>query len=526
MSPSPSSNDFLAKVRHDLRTPLNQIIGYSELMIEEAAERGHADAVSDLRKIHSAGRQLLELMSRLVLAEDMNIDLLRHEVYTPLNHIIGYCEILLEDAAEGPSDCFAADVGKIHASAKRLVELLQDNKEFIRKTGARASKGAPAPATAGSETRPAAAPDGAPSEGSATGLGGKILVVDDIELNRDLLRRRLERQGYQVIAAEDGDQALRAVCAESPDLILLDIIMPGKDGFEVLRELKADKLLRHIPVIMLSALDEMDSVVKCVKLGAEDYLHKPFNPVLLKARIAACLDKKWLRDQEQDALRRLKAEQAKSERLLLNILPKLIADRLKDGQTTIADRFQEVTVLFADIVGFTDFSSRVAPETLVNHLNRIFSRFDRLTEKRRLEKIKTIGDMYMVVGGLPAPRADHAQAIAELALDLREEIEQLNREAGHPFRMRMGIHTGPVVAGVIGTHKFSYDLWGDTVNTASRMESHAGEGTIQVTAAVYEPLKDQFVFKQRGTILVKGKGKMTTYLLVGRKPSRPPVARH
>jgi class 3 adenylate cyclase len=512
MSPDPSTNDFLARVRHDLRTPLNQIIGYSELMIEEAAEQGHASAITDLKKIHAAGRQLLDLMSRLVLAEDMNIDLMRHEIYTPLNHIVGYCEILMEDGAGNPEDSFVADVRKIHSSARRLVDLLQDNKEMIRKLGAPPSRSPSSPLSA---VKLISEPPAASA--AAIRSGGRILVVDDSEMNRDLLSRRLERQGHRVITAEDGASALRTVGAEQPDLILLDIIMPGMDGFEVLKQLKADRNLRHIPVIMLSALDEVDSVVKCIKLGAEDFLHKPFNPVLLKARIGACLEKKWLRDQEQDALRRLKAEQEKSEQLLLNILPKLIADRLKAGQTVIADHFQEVTVLFADIVGFTPLSDRITPQELVHLLNEIFSTFDHLTEKHGLEKIKTVGDMYMVVGGLPSPRPDHAGAIAELALDMQEQIKRHNSGIGEPFQMRIGIHTGPAVAGVIGTRKFSYDLWGDTVNTASRMETHAEEGTIHVTAATYERLKDRYLFRERGSILVKGKGKMTTFVLVGRK---------
>jgi urea transport system substrate-binding protein len=206
-----------------------------------------------------------------------------------------------------------------------------------------------------------------------------------------------------------------------------------------------------------------------------------------------------------------------SDQLLLNILPEPIAQRLKLGETTIADSFAEVTVLFADLVKFTELAAQISPPELVDSLNKIFSVFDQLSEKHGLEKIKTIGDAYMVVGGLPSPRPDQAEAIAEMALDMQQQITHIKRDNGEPFHLRIGIHTGPVVAGVIGTKKFSYDLWGDTVNVASRMESQGAAGGIQVTAATYERLKDKYVFERRGTTLVKGKGEMITYWLTGRK---------
>lgn len=216
----------------------------------------------------------------------------------------------------------------------------------------------------------------------------------------------------------------------------------------------------------------------------------------------------------QAALRR---EQKQTERLLLNILPAAIADRLKQQPGTIADEFAEVTVMFADIVGFTELSAQTSPTQLVGLLNAIFSEFDRLAELHGLEKIKTIGDAYMVVGGLPVPQKNHAQAIAEMALDMQAAIADFCNKIGKALSIRIGINTGPVVAGVIGIKKFSYDLWGDTVNTASRMESHGLAGQIQVSAATYEHLREHYLLKKRGTIQVKGKGEMTTYFLIGRK---------
>jgi class 3 adenylate cyclase len=223
----------------------------------------------------------------------------------------------------------------------------------------------------------------------------------------------------------------------------------------------------------------------------------------------------------------LRVEQKKSERLLLNVLPQEIAERLKSVQsktkvhlktsgTIVADSFEEVTVLFADIVDFTEYAASISASELVNVLNEIFSEFDHLVEQYDLEKIKTIGDSYMVVGGLPVPSKDHAEAIAEMALQMQTVIQKFKRADGTDFSLRIGIHTGHAIAGVIGTKKFIYDLWGDTVNVASRMESYGIAGCIQVTEVTYQLLKNKYQLEQRSAINIKGKGEMITYLLKGR----------
>ncbi len=217
----------------------------------------------------------------------------------------------------------------------------------------------------------------------------------------------------------------------------------------------------------------------------------------------------------------LSQEQEKSERLLLNVLPQAIAERLKEFDKevdgAIAEYFNEATILFADIVGFTPLSARMSPIELVNLLNEMFSKFDQLTENYGLEKIKTIGDAYMVAGGLPVHKPDHAASVALMALEMQQAIQQFQVDMDESFQIRIGIHTGPVIAGVIGIKKFIYDLWGDTVNLASRMESSGLPGKIQVTAETYEILKDEYIFEERGQILVKGKGEMTTYWLIGKQ---------
>jgi adenylate cyclase len=215
----------------------------------------------------------------------------------------------------------------------------------------------------------------------------------------------------------------------------------------------------------------------------------------------------------------LRFQQEQADQLLLNVLPRAVAERLKLGADTIADSFEDATILFADLVNFTDLARQSSPTQLVALLNRIFSTFDQLTERYGLEKIKTIGDAYLVVGGVPMARPDHVEAIANMALEMQQAIQQFPTPQGDRLQLSIGINTGAVVAGVIGTKKFSYDLWGDTVNVASRMQSHALAGTIQVTETTYQRLSDRYLFKERGMVSIKGRGEMKTYLLLDQKRS-------
>ncbi len=366
---------------------------------------------------------------------------------------------------------------------------------------------------------------------------GSILIVDDSLNNLTLLERILSRKGYKVGLASSGKLALDSVDLTQPDLILLDIMMPAMDGYEVCTRLKSNDRTRGIPIIFLSALVEVSNKVKAFNAGGVDYITKPFEPVEVVARVENQLrlrelelqliekNKMYRREiafrEEAEIETRLLLETTKFqkeqiEELLLNILPKPIADRLQDGQSIIADSFADVSVLFADLVGFTNFASDKTATETVKVLNQIFSQFDQLSLQHGLEKIKTIGDAYMVVGGLPEPQENHAEAIAQMALDMQAAVASFNAKNNHSFSLRIGINIGGVVAGVIGLTKFSYDLWGDTVNVAHRMESNGIPGEIQVTDAVYERLKDKFAFTMRGKIEIKGKGEMIVYLLLGR----------
>ena len=229
----------------------------------------------------------------------------------------------------------------------------------------------------------------------------------------------------------------------------------------------------------------------------------------------------WLQNQNMNVLRALMTdldyERERSETLLLNILPELIAHRLKSEPGVIADQFDSASVMFADIVGFTPLSQALSAQEMVSWLNEIYSTFDEFVQKHEVEKIRTIGDNYMVASGVPSRREDHAIAITRLALDMRDYIDALPPTRGHRANFRIGINSGPMVGGVIGTHKFQYDIWGDAVNTGSRMESHGIPGRIQVTQSTYDLIRDEFECEPRGAIPVKGKGDMETYFVVGLK---------
>ncbi|MBX3734922.1 MAG: response regulator [Verrucomicrobiae bacterium] len=352
-----------------------------------------------------------------------------------------------------------------------------------------------------------------------------VLVVDDSRTMRLALIRALNAIGFRnVTEAVNGRQAIDLVLERPFDLMLLDMEMPEMNGMEVLVAVKNNHHLSGLPIIVISGAEQIENAVNCIELGAEDYLPKPFNPTLLRARVTSSIEKKRLRDldrlrvvQLQTEKDLLEIERDKSERLLLNILPKAIAERLKLGEPTIANGHPTVTVMFADLVGFTALSRRTAPADLVKVLNGIFTAFDLLVERHRLEKIKTIGDSYMLAGGIPVSREDHAQAVADAALEMIDALDRLNAANGTDLKIRVGMNTGPIVAGVIGKRKFTYDLWGDTVNVASRMESSGVPGAVHVSESTYQVLKEDFIFEERGLTECKGIGPVLTYFLRRRR---------
>ncbi len=362
--------EFLAYMRNELRTPINHIVGYSEMLQEEAEDLGQEGFIPDLQRIHSAGQQLLSLTNEFFALDSivpseangtktgkMSVSRTRHEFRTPLNAIIGYSEMLQEQAEDLGHEDFIPDLQKICSAANQLLAVMNDSLAFSEVgAGEIASK----QSTSGLSmmSREAVSAILSSEETTASKLPtehGSLLVVDDNEMNRDMLSRRLDRQGHMVAGAENGRQALEMIQTNSFDLVLLDVMMPELNGYQVLERLKADDDLRHIPVIMLSALDELDSVVRCIELGAEDYLSKPFNPVLLRARVNACLEKKRLRDQEVFYLQQIEQQKKRADDLLHVILPEQIVEELKATNMVRPRRYENVAVLFCDIVGFTSY---------------------------------------------------------------------------------------------------------------------------------------------------------------------------
>ena len=321
-----------------------------------------------------------------------------------------------------------------------------------------------------------------------------LLIVDDNEDNRYTLQMLLEADGHERIAsASGGAEAMSLIEKQKFSLVLLDMMMPDLNGDEVLRMIKSNPDTRDIPVIMISADTDTEKVSKCIELGADDYLPKPFNPTILRARIGSALRREFLRLLETEYLSQSRTRKEAFRTLLRNILPPEIASRLRNGESIIADHYEDTTVLFADIVGFGKITARMKAYEIIGCLNQLFSEFDRLAEDAGVEKIKTIGDNYMAVAGVPTPRSNHARAATKLALDMINSARRLHSRLPVPFPIRVGLHSGPVMAGVIGTRRFAYDVWGDTVNIAARMEAASQPNRVLISAATAKVLGGDFV---------------------------------
>ena len=331
--------------------------------------------------------------------------------------------------------------------------------------------------------------------------GPVLLVVDDNEDNRYTLTRRLKRRGYDnVVTAVHGRHALDLLAERPFDLVLLDIMMPEMDGYEVLETMKADSKLRDVPVVMISALDEIDSVVRCIELGAEDYLAKPFNPTLLHARVGACLEKKRLRDQEAAHLEGLESERKRSDELLRAILPAEAVQEMKATNGVRPKRFEDVAVLYCNILDFNEYCDRHPPEQAIAELETLVGRVEEIALKHELEKIKTSGASFLATAGLlhqvPDPVLRATRCGLEIAAAARTEPG---------WQVRTGLHVGPVVAGVVSSRQLFYDVWGDTVNTAARLSEHADPGHVAMIDATWLQIRDRCGGRTRGPVAIEGK---------------------
>lgn len=515
----------LSKIRHDFKTPLNQIIGYAEMLLEDATAAGRTSAASALRRLVDSAQACLEVQERLLIPQpdaqvaahlaELKEDQTGRSIYMQ--------EILRELRADPASGEWTQDLDKLAVAVSNLEALAQDaplrwqpSLEPGPAAIAEVHNSAPMNGThAGAPSTPlltelSAGVSESRTERNAV-AGGRILVVDDNAANRDMLSRRLEREGCSVDTAANGLEALDKLQSGSFDLVLLDIVMPELDGFAVLQRIRADARWKEVAVIMISALDEIKSVVRCIEMGAEDYLPKPFDPVLLRARIGAILDRKRLRDEErlrtaqmETAFQEAERQKRVAEEMLRNILPAKIAGELQDRGSVEPMYFEDVTIGFTDFVGFTLATEKLAAEEIVGLLHEYFTAFDRIVSRYGLEKLKTIGDSYMFVSGMPDRRPSHPVDAVLAALEMVEVVRKMARpDEGIEWQMRVGLHTGPLIAGVVGIHKFAFDVWGDSVNFSSRIESSGAPNRVNLSERTYSRVKDFIRCTPRGRIVTK-----------------------
>jgi len=530
-----------AHLRHELRTPLNAIIGYSEMLLGDADDLGLADYVSDLNQILSAGQQLLEIINDLldpnqVASGDVVFNLeslvanLHYRVRIPLNSVIGLSEILLENATDQKLVDLVADLKKIHSAAELFLSRVNEIVDFakidagLKASGPEVSDRSSLIYSALTSLRELAQDSAAVTGGES----GSILVVDDNEINRDLLSRYLERQGHTVQVADNGRQALEMIATGGFDLVLLDILMPELNGYQVLQHLKQSETWRDLPVIMISALDEMDSAVRCIELGAEDYLPKPFNPVLLRARVQACLEKKRLRDlkvAQQQKLLELNAALELRNRFIRQTFGSYLSDEivdviLKKGGLKIEGEKRRATILLADLRGFTSLSERLPAEDVVTMLNIYLETMIEIIQKYQGTIDEFIGDGILVIFGAPILRPDDPQRAVACAVEMQlamASVNDRNRQAGYPeVALGIGINTGEVVMGNIGSKKrIKYAVVGRAVNLTARIESYTVGGQIFISESTLDECGDVCRIDTAMKVMPKGVKKPLTIHEVG-----------
>jgi len=353
-------------------------------------------------------------------------------------------------------------------------------------------------------------------------LKARILIVDDLAANVMLLERMLSGAGYASITSTLDPHAVHDLHKKNCyDLIVLDLQMPGMDGFQVMEGLKDIEKDGYLPVLVITA--QPDHKLRALKAGAKDFISKPFDVAEVLTRVHNMLEVRLLHvevHRKNDELKTLfdqvVAERKLSERLALHVPPDSIAARLQARPDVTADSFADVTVVIADIVGFAELTPAVSPEQLALLVDEIFTGFDGLAKARGLKKIKTLGNSYMAAAGVPVAARDHATRAAHLSLDMVDALNQFNERRGHTLQVRIGIASGAVVAGVIGKRLYLYDVWGDAVNVASRMESHGVAGRVQVSDSTRRLLGEPFLLEERGALEVEGKGEIQTWFVAGR----------
>jgi len=353
-------------------------------------------------------------------------------------------------------------------------------------------------------------------------LKAKVLIVDDLPANVLLLERMLSGAGYLSIASTLDPHAVCDLHAKNDyDLIVLDLQMPGMDGFEVMEALKKIEKNGYLPVLVITA--QPDHKLRALKAGARDFISKPFDVAEVLTRVHNMIEVRLLHVEIHRKNAELKtlfdqvvAERKVSERLALQVPPDSIAVRLQARPDVTPDNFADVTVVIADIVGFTELTPALGADRLALLVEEIFADFDGHAKQRGLKRIKTLGNSYMAAAGVPAAAVDHAVRATHLSLDMLGALDRFNQRSGQSLQVRIGIASGPVVAGVIGKRMYVYDVWGEAVNTASRMESHGVAGRAQAAESTRRLLGEDFVLEERGTLEVEGQGEVQTWFVAGR----------
>jgi adenylate cyclase len=528
-------------LRRELRTPLDAIIGYSELLLGGADGSGQADFIANLNLIHSAGHQLLEIINDLLdpkklASNDVVFNLaslianLHYKVRMPINDVIGVSETLLKKAAEQGRLDIIADLKKIQSAAEYVLSYINEIIDFSRIDAGLKKSGAEDSERLSLIDRVMISLRGLAQDSAAvTGYErGFILVVDDNGINRDLLSRYLERQGHAVQVAHNGRQALEMMAGGAFDLVLLDIAMPELTGYEVLQHLKNSETWRDLPVIMISAWDEIDLVVRCIELGAEDYLPKPFNPVLLRNRVGAFLERKRLRDIKVEQQRKLHALNAALElrnRFIRETFGSYLSDEivatiLKQGGLKIGGEKRRVTMLMADLRGFTSISERLPAEDVVAMLNIYLETMTEIIQKYQGTIDEFIGDAILVIFGAPILRPDDPRRAVACAVEMQlamTSVNERNRRAGYPeVALGVGINTGEVVVGNIGSEKrIKYAVVGRAVNLTARIESYTVGGQIFISESTLDECGDILRLDSAIKVMPKGVKKPLTIHEVG-----------
>lgn len=330
-----------------------------------------------------------------------------------------------------------------------------------------------------------------------------ILVVDDEAFNIKFIQRQLKQEGYTNIStAGDGKEAIEMMQKTPFDLVLLDIEMPEMNGYEVLEHVKADMRLRDVPIIIISSVDDIESIARCIEMGAEDYLPKPFNPILLRARLGASIEKKKNIDKQATFMDQIREEKKRSDKLLEVILPFAAARELKSTGKVAPRSYDEVAVMFCDIVSFTSYCSEHTADEVVGHLDQLIDAYEEISAKYQMEKIKTIGDEYMATAGLLTPNRDPLLSCVQAGLEMVEAA----KNSGPNWEVRVGVNVGTVVAGIVGKQKYQFDVWGNTVNVAARMASYGKPGGITMPQELWHQVEHDCLGRSLGNIDVKGKG--------------------